>query len=197
MPLRQAKIERITKETSIKAKLVVDGKGSAKIKTPINFLNHMLESFAKHGLFDLELLVKGDIHVDQHHTVEDTGIVLGNAFKKALGDKKGIYRSGSFAYPMDEALAVVAVDISGRPFLQFEAEFKRRMCGDLDTDVIEDFFQGFVMGLQANVAVHMHIGRSDHHKIEAIFKAFGKAMMMACMRNSRIGKQVLSTKGKL
>ncbi len=197
MKKRQSKITRQTKETNIFIKLNIDGKGESKIQTPINFLNHMLESFSKHGLFDLEIKAEGDIKVDQHHTIEDIGIVLGQAFKEALGDKKGINRSGSFAYPMDEALAVVAVDLGGRPFLKFDAKFKRRICGDLDTDILTDFFQGFSTNLGANIAIVMPYGRSDHHKIEAIFKAFAKALMMACERNARIGSNVLSTKGRI
>ena len=141
------------------------------------------------------MTAEGDLHVDQHHLVEDCGIILGQAFKKALGDKKGINRAGYFVYPMDEALAVVAVDIGGRPYLQFEAEFKRRFCGELDTDLLEDFFQGFAASLGANVVVRMPYGRSDHHKIEATFKAFAKAMKMACSVDPRAIENVPSTKG--
>jgi imidazoleglycerol-phosphate dehydratase len=140
---------------------------------------------------------KGDLEVDQHHLVEDCGIVLGKAFKKALGDKKGINRTGYFVYPMDEALAIVAVDISGRPYLQFDVKFKRRFCGDLDTDLLEDFFQAFATGLEANIVVRMPYGRSDHHKIEAIFKALGKAMKMACSKDKRAIENIPSTKGKI
>jgi imidazoleglycerol-phosphate dehydratase len=193
--MRTAEIKRHTKETNIFIHLNIDGAGEYKIQTPIGFLTHMLESFAKHALFDMKLQAEGDLHVDQHHLVEDCGIVLGQAFKKALGDKKGINRAGYFVYPMDEALAVVAVDISGRPYLQFDATFKRRFCGDLDTDLLEDFFQGFASNLGANVAVRMPYGRSDHHKIEAIFKAFAKAMKMACSTDPRAIENIPSTKG--
>jgi len=195
--MRQSKIHRTTNETNISILLNIDGKGEYNIHTPIGFFTHTLESFAKHGLFDITMTADGDLHVDQHHLVEDCGIVLGQAFKQALGDKKGINRAGYFVYPMDEALAVVAVDISGRPFLQFDAEFKRRFCGELDTDLVEDFFQGFAMSLGANVVVRMPYGRSDHHKIEATFKAFAKAMKMACATDPRAIENIPSTKGMI
>src|SRR3989344_180689 len=172
--MRTSTIKRKTKETDISIRLNIDGKGKYKIKAPIGFFTHMLESFAKHGLFDVELNVKGDTQVDQHHTVEDTGIVLGLAFRKALGDKKGINRAGYFIYPMDEALAIAALDISGRPYLKFNAKFRRRFCGELDTDLLEDFFYGFSAGLGANIALKVEYGRSGHHKKEALFKAFAK-----------------------
>lgn len=193
--MRKVKVERETKETKIKIELNLDGTGQYDVKIPIGFFAHMLESFAKHGLFDLNIEAKGDFKVDQHHTIEDIGIVLGQAFKKALGNKKGINRAGYFVYPMDEALAVVAIDIGGRPCLQYDAEFKERFCGDFDTDVLEDFFYGFSIGLGANVAVRMPYGRSDHHKIEAIFKALGKAMKMACSLDKRAIENIPSTKG--
>jgi imidazoleglycerol-phosphate dehydratase len=195
--MRISKIQRTTKETNISIHLNLDGKGEYNIQTPIGFFTHTLESFAKHGLFDLMITAKGDLHVDQHHLVEDCGIVLGQAFKQALGDKKGINRAGYFVYPMDEALAVVAIDIGGRPYLQFDAEFKRRFCGELDTDLLEDFFQGFAINLGANVVVRMPYGRSDHHKIEAIFKAFAKAMKMACYTDPRAIENIPSTKGMI
>jgi imidazoleglycerol-phosphate dehydratase len=195
MKKRKAKIKRLTKETKIIAELNVDGKGEGVIKSQIDFFAHMLSTFAKTGCFDLKLNIQGDLNVDQHHTVEDTGIVLGQAFKKALGNKKGINRAGFFVYPMDEALAVVAVDISGRPYLQLDAKFKRRFCGDLDTDLIEDFFQAFTSNLGANIVVRMPYGRSDHHKIEAIFKAFGRAMKTACSKDKRMLNEIPSTKG--
>jgi len=193
--MRTANISRKTKETEIKVALNIDGKGKYEIKTPIGFFTHMLEAFAKHGLFDINLDVKGDMEVDQHHTIEDTGIVLGQAFSKALGDKKGINRAGYFIFPMDEALAIAALDISGRPYLKFDAKFKRRFCGDFDTDLLEDFFYGFSVGLQANAAVKIAYGRSDHHKIEALFKAFAKAMKTACSKDKRALKEMPSTKG--
>src|SRR3989338_9132996 len=193
--MRTAKISRKTKETKIEAKLNIDGKGKYDIKTPIGFFTHMLEAFAKHGLFDINMDVKGDLGVDQHHTVEDTGIVLGQAFKETLGNKKGINRAGYFIFPMDEALAVAALDISGRPYLKFNAKFKRRFCGELDTDLLEDFFYGFSIGLGANLALQLQYGRSDHHKIEALFKAFAKAMKTACSKDKRALKEMPSTKG--
>ncbi len=194
---RTAKIHRKTQETDISVTLAIDGQGNFEIDSSIGFFDHMLSAFAKHGLFDLTFFAKGDLHVDQHHLVEDCGIVLGQAFKQALGDKKGINRAGYFVYPMDEALAVVAVDISGRPYLQFDAEFKRRFCGELDTDLLEDFFQAFSVHLGANVVVRMPYGRSDHHKIEAIFKAFAKAMKMACSKDPRAIENIPSTKGMI
>ena len=193
--MRKSKLERKTKETEIKIQLNIDGKGKYKIQTPVGFLTHMLNAFTKHGLFDIKMKVKGDLEVDQHHTIEDCGIALGQAFKKALGDKRGINRAGYFVYPMDDALAVVAIDIGGRPYLQFDAEFKRRFCGELDTDLLEEFFYGFAVNLGANVVVRMSYGRNDHHKIEAIFKAFAKAMKMACSKDSRAIGAIPSTKG--
>ncbi len=195
--MRTALVERKTKETDITVEINIDGSGKSSICSPIGFLNHMLEAFGKHGLFDLQIAAKGDTEVDQHHTVEDCGIVLGQAFKKALGDKKGINRAGYFVFPMDEALAVVAVDIAGRPYLQFDAEFKQRYCGELDTDLLEDFFYGFAVSLGGNIAVRMPYGRSDHHKIETVFKAFAKAMKMACSTDPRAIKDIPSTKGMI
>lgn len=192
--MRTSKINRKTKETDIKIKLNIDGKGKSQIKTPIGFFSHMLEAFAKHGLFDIKIDAKGDLEVDQHHTVEDVGIVLGQAFKEALGDKKGINRAGYFIYPMDESLAIVALDLSGRPYLKFNAKFKRRFCGDFDTDLLEDFFYGFSVGLGANIAVKIDYGRSDHHKIEALFKAFAKSMKTACSKDKRALNELPSTK---
>ena len=195
--MRTAKIERNTKETQISIDINIDGTGNYEIQTPIGFFNHMLEAFAKHGLFDISIKAEGDLEVDQHHFVEDCGIVLGQAFKKALGNKKGINRAGYFVYPMDEALAVVAVDIGGRPYLQYDAEFKRRYCGELDTDLIEDFFQGIAINLGGNIVVRMPYGRSDHHKIEAVFKAFAKSMKMACSTDPRAIENIPSTKGMI
>ena len=192
---RTAKIERKTKETRISMELNIDGNGNYEIETPIGFLTHMLEGFSKWGTFDLKMRAAGDIEVDQHHTVEDIGIVLGQAFDQALGDRKGINRAGFFALPMDEALAIVAVDISGRPYLNFECEFKRRECGGLDTDLIQDLFQGFANSLKATIAVKVPDGRSDHHKLEAVFKAFGKAMRMACSKDPKMIGDIPSTKG--
>jgi imidazoleglycerol-phosphate dehydratase len=195
--MRTSTITRHTTETQIDIELNIDGSGVYKIETPISFLTHMLEGFAKHGLFDITLTANGDVHVDQHHLVEDCGIALGQAFRKALGDKKGINRAGYFVFPMDEALAVVAIDIGGRPYLQFDATFARQMCGELDTDLLEDFFYGFAVNLMANVVVRMPYGRSDHHKIEATFKAFAKAMKMACATDPRAMDSIPSTKGMI
>lgn len=192
---RRSSIKRKTKETDISVVVNIDGAGVSQIKTPIGFFDHMLEAFAKHGLFDIQLEAKGDIEIDQHHLVEDCGIVIGQAFKGALGDKKGINRAGFFVYPMDEALAVVAVDIGGRSHLQYDVTFKRRLCGELDTDVLHDFFDAFAANLGANIVVRMAYGRSDHHKIEAVFKAFGKAMKMACSTDPRMLDDIPSTKG--
>ena len=192
---RKAQIYRKTKETDIKIELNIDGKGKADIKTPIPFLSHLLENFAKHGLFDLKIRAKGDIEIDQHHTVEDIGICLGQAFKEALGDKKGINRSGYFVFPLDEALSVVAVDISGRAFLNFDCKFKKEKIGDLDSDLIKEFFWGFVRHLEATLHIRALCGENEHHKAESIFKAFGKAMKMACSKEKRILKELPSTKG--
>ena len=195
--MRNSKLARKTEETDIEIMLDIGGKGDYNIKTPIGFFTHMLESFAKHGLFDLKINAKGDLEVDQHHTIEDTGIALGQAFKEALGDKKGINRAGYFIFPMDDALAIAAVDISGRPYLKFDAKFRRRNCGGLDTDLLEDFFYGFSAGLGANLALKVEYGRSDHHKIEALFKAFAKAMKTACSKDRRAFNNLQSTKGLL
>ncbi|MCK5040442.1 MAG: imidazoleglycerol-phosphate dehydratase HisB [Candidatus Aenigmarchaeota archaeon] len=193
--MRTAKIKRKTNETDISLSVNIDGSGTYGIESPVGFFGHMLETFSKHGLFDISMTIKGDLETDQHHTIEDCGIVLGEAFKKALGDKRGINRAGYFVYPMDEALAVVAVDIGGRPYLQYDAEFKRRFCGDFDTDLLEDFFQAFATNLGANLVVRMPYGRSDHHKIEAIFKAFARSMNMACSKDKRRIKEMPTTKG--
>lgn len=195
--MRISNIDRKTKETDIKIKINIDGKGKYNIKTPIGFLTHMLEAFSKHGLFDIDIKADGDLEVDQHHLVEDCGMVLGKAFKKALGEKKGINRAGYFVYPMDDSLAVVAIDIGGRPYLIFDAKFKRRRCGELDTDLIEEFFNAFSTSLGANIVVKMPYGKNDHHKIEAIFKAFSKAMKMACSTDKRAIKDIPSTKGMI
>lgn len=192
---RMGSVKRRTTETRIAATVRIEGRGNYEIETPVGFFNHVLESFAKHGMFDLTLKAEGDLHVDQHHLIEDCGVVLGEAFLRALGDKKGINRAGYFVYPMDEALAVVAVDIGGRPYLQYDVQFKRRFCGELDTDLLEDFLRAFAAHLRANVVVRMPFGRSDHHKMEAAFKALGKAMKMACSMDPRDIEGIPSTKG--
>ncbi|HIH09660.1 MAG TPA: imidazoleglycerol-phosphate dehydratase HisB [Candidatus Diapherotrites archaeon] len=192
--MRSATIERKTNETSIAVALHIEGKGNSSIDFPAMFFGHMLANFSKAGSLDLKINAKGDLEVDQHHTIEDTGITLGQAFRKALGDKKGINRAGFFVYPMDESLAMVSLDIGGRPFLQYNTKFRRRFCGGFDSDTLEDFFYGFSIGLGANVVVKA-TGRSDHHKIEAIFKAFGKATKMACSKDKRLKEYIPSTKG--
>lgn len=194
---RQATIHRQTNETDILAQLTMEGRGIYEIKTPVGFFTHMLESFTKHGLFDLKLTAAGDLQVDQHHLIEDCGIVLGECFKTALADKRGINRAGYFVYPMDEALALVAVDLSGRPYLQYEATFTRRFCGDMDTDLLPDFFQALSVHMAANLVVRMPFGRSDHHKMEAVFKALGKALKMACSKDPRAIADIPSTKGEI
>lgn len=195
--MRKATIHRQTKETDIRMGLNVDGRGRYKVSTGIRFFDHMLELFAHHGGFDLELKASGDLDVDQHHTVEDVGIVLGQAFSKALGDKKGILRAGYFVMPMDETLGLAAVDFSGRTSAVIDTKVKTRLVGDLQSELVFDFFEGFARG--ANAAVHLKImyGRSNHHKIESLFKAFGRALRAACWRDKRMAKLIPSTKGLL
>ena len=195
--MRSAKVNRKTRETAIKIKINIDGAGKSRIKSQIGFLSHMLETLAKHGLFDIDADIKGDVHVDQHHTVEDTGIALGQAFKNSLGDKKGLRRAGFFICPMDEALVLVAIDVSGRPYLKMDARFRRKKIGDLYIDSLEDFFQGFVSALGANLHVKVYYGRSDHHKVEAIFKAFGRSLYQVCEIERRLKGKIPSTKGQL
>ena len=195
--MRRASITRNTKETQIQATLRVEGRGKYHISTGIRFLDHMLELFTKHGGFDLTLQAAGDLDVDQHHTVEDVGIVLGQLFSQALGDRRGINRAGYFVLPMDETLAVVAVDLGGRPALVYKDLVKTRLVGDLQSELVEDFFGGFVNHLGANLHAKVLYGRSNHHKIEAIFKCFARAMRYACSRDARLKEQLPSTKGLL
>src|SRR4051812_14976914 len=195
--MRSAALERNTKETRIAAELRIEGRGRYSISTGIRFLDHMLELFAKHGGFDLTLNAKGDLDVDQHHTVEDVGIVLGQLFSKALGDRRGINRAGYFVLPMDETLAVVALDLGGRPALVYKDRVKVRLVGDLQTELVEDFFGGFVNHAGANLHALVKYGRSNHHKIEAIFKCFARAMKYACSTDRRLRDQLPSTKGLL
>ncbi|MDR0323798.1 MAG: imidazoleglycerol-phosphate dehydratase HisB [Treponema sp.] len=209
---RIAEIERKTKETEIFIKLDIDGKGSAKLDYPLGFMSHMLNTFARHGLFDMELRAKGDLEVDQHHLVEDTGIVLGQCFSKALGEKRGIRRNGSCLFPMDESLARAAVDMSGRPFLYFDALLSSAPLVSLpkedlscppdtvyefQTSVIEDFWQSFTSAAGCNLHLEVLRGRSDHHKIEALFKAAARAIRFACEYDERSRDAVPSTKGSL
>src|SRR5882724_5155216 len=197
MKIRKASIERITKETQIRGSLTIDGQGTYQISTGVRFFDHMLELFTKHGGFDLKLKADGDLDIDQHHTVEDVGIVLGQLFSKALGDRRGINRAGYFVLPMDETLAVVAVDLGGRPALVYKDRVKVRLVGDLQTELVHDFFDGFVNNCGANVHVEIRYGRSNHHKIEAIYKCFARAMKFACSKDRRLKDQLPSTKGLL
>ncbi len=195
--LRTASFERNTTETRISIKLTVEGGGHYKVSTGIRFFDHMLELFTRHGAFDLELKCDGDLDVDQHHTVEDVGITLGEAFDRALGDKRGILRAGYFLMPMDETLAIAAIDLSGRAAFAVETKVRARLVGDLQTELVTDFFEGFARGARANVHVKTMYGRSNHHKIEAIFKAFARALRVACSRDKQLGEMLPSTKGLL
>ena len=194
---RKSTVERITKETQIRGSLTIEGKGRYEISTGIRFFDHMLELFAKHGGFDLKIEATGDLDVDQHHTVEDVGIALGQLFAQALGDRKGINRAGYFVMPMDETLAVVAVDLSGRPALVYDAPTRFRLVGDLQTELLHDFFDGFVVHCGANLHAKVLYGRSNHHKIEGIFKCFARALRFACSTDARMKDQLPSTKGLL
>jgi imidazoleglycerol-phosphate dehydratase len=195
--VRKGVVVRDTNETRISIVLTVEGKGVYKVSTGIRFFDHMLELFTRHGAFDLELTCKGDLDVDQHHTVEDVGIALGEAFDRALGDKRGILRAGYFIMPMDETLAIAAVDLSGRAAFAVDAKVKTRLVGDLQSELVTDFFEGFARGARANVHVKTMYGRSNHHKIEAIFKCFARAMRYACSTDARLKTQLPSTKGLL
>lgn len=194
--IRQAEISRRTKETDITMKLVLDGSGEADIDTGIGFFDHMMTSFAKHGLFDLKLKVTGDLIVDCHHTIEDVGIVLGEAVKKAVGDKKAIRRYGDIILPMDEALIMCAVDLSGRPYLVFDGNFTSDRVGYFDTQMVREFFYAVSYSAAMNLHIRQISGENDHHIIEGMFKAFAKALDEATLTDSRI-KSVLSTKGTL
>ena len=195
--MRSASVERNTKETQIRGSLKIEGRGRYDISTGIRFFDHMLELFTKHGGFDLTLKATGDLDVDQHHTVEDVGIVLGQLVSKALGDRKGINRAGYFVMTMDETLAVVALDLGGRPALVYKDKVKVRLVGDLQTELIEDFFGGFVNHAGANLHAEVRYGRSNHHKIEAIFKCFARALRYACSKDARLKELLPSTKGLL
>jgi imidazoleglycerol-phosphate dehydratase len=195
--MRQARLERKTNETDIRLALKIDGRGTYKIATGIRFFDHMLELFARHGGFDLELACRGDLDVDQHHTVEDVGIALGEAFEQALGDKKGILRAGYFLMPMDETLGVAAIDFGGRTSAIIETKVNVRYVGDLQAELVFDFFEGFARGARANVHLKVLYGRSNHHKIEALFKAFARALRVACSKDKRLAKMLPSTKGLL
>lgn len=195
--MRTASIARKTNETEIAISLSVDGRGQYRITTGIGFFDHMLELFARHGAFDLDLNCKGDLRVDQHHTVEDVGIALGEAFDRALGDKKGILRAGYFLMPMDETLGLASVDFGGRAATVVETKVRTRLVGDLQAELVYDFFEGFARGARANVHARVMYGRSSHHKIEALFKAFARAVRVACSQDERLREMLPSTKGLL
>jgi imidazoleglycerol-phosphate dehydratase len=195
--VRRATITRKTRETRITLRLALDGKGRYDVATGIRFLDHMLELFARHGGFDLTLQARGDLDVDQHHTVEDIGIALGEAISSALGNRRGINRAGYFLMPMDETLAVAAVDLGGRIHTVVNLRLKVRKVGDLQAELVTDFFEGFAQGARANVHVKVLYGRSSHHHVEAVFKAFARALRVACARDRRLARMLPSTKGLL
>jgi imidazoleglycerol-phosphate dehydratase len=195
--MRKATIHRVTKETQIRISLAIDGRGRYEVSTGIRFFDHMLELFAHHGGFDLKLKAHGDLDVDQHHTVEDVGIVLGQAFDEALGSKRGILRAGYFLMPMDESMGVAAVDFCGRTACVVDAKVRTGFVGDLQVELVHDFFEGFARGARANVHVRVLYGRSSHHRIEALYKAFARAVRAACWRDRRMARLLPSTKGVL
>ncbi len=195
--MRRATIKRSTKETQITLRLALDGKGRYDVSTGIRFLDHMLELFARHGGFDLTIRARGDLDVDQHHTVEDIGIALGEATSSALGNRRGINRAGYFVMPMDETLAVAAVDLGGRIHTVVDLRLKVRQVGDLQAELITDFFEGFAQGARANVHAKVFYGRSSHHHVEAVFKAFARALRVACAKDRRMARMLPSTKGLL
>ena len=195
--LRRATIHRKTNETDIRLRLNLDGRGTSRVSTGIRFFDHMLDLVARHGGFDLALDATGDLDVDQHHTVEDTGIALGEGVFKALGDKRGILRAGYFLMPMDETLAAAAVDLGGRPYCVCNAKISAKRVGDFQTELAEDFFQGFAQAARANVHVRVLYGRSSHHQVEAMFKAFARALRFAVSRDRRLRHVLPSTKGLL
>ena len=197
MKARTASLHRQTTETGIRIRLNLDGRGKYSVSTGIRFLDHILELFARDGGFDLDIEAHGDLDVDQHHTVEDVGIALGETLLRALGTKKGINRAGYFVMPMDETLALASVDLSGRPYLVLQAPIRARLVGDLQSELLEDFFQGFATSAKANVHLKIFYGRSSHHAIEALFKALARALRYACSRDARLKDQLPSTKGLL
>jgi imidazoleglycerol-phosphate dehydratase len=195
--VRRAVIDRQTRETQIRVRLGIEGRGRYDIRTGIRFLDHMLELATRHGAFDLEIRAAGDLEVDQHHTVEDLGIALGEAVAKALGTRRGINRAGYFIMPMDETLAVAAIDLGGRPHAVVDLGLKVRTVGDLQSELIHDFFEGFALGARANVHVKVFYGRSSQHRVEAVFKAFGRALRVACSKDRQLARMLPSTKGLL
>src|SRR5258708_3378038 len=194
---RTATLHRKTNETDIRIRLNLDGRGISCVATGIRFLDHMLDLVARHGAFDLTVEAKGDLDVDQHHTVEDLGIALGEAVARALGSKRGINRAGYFVMPMDETLAVAAIDLSGRPHAVVDTKVRTARVGDLQAELVHDFFDGFALGARANVHVTVLYGRSTHHKVEAVFKAFARALRVACAKDKRLARMLPSTKGLL
>jgi imidazoleglycerol-phosphate dehydratase len=195
--VRKAIVHRKTAETEIHINLNIEGQGKYKVSTGIRFFDHMLELFTRHGGFDLKLAARGDLDVDQHHTVEDVGIALGEVFDRALGNRRGILRAGYFLMPMDETLGLAAVDFGGRAVAVVETKVRASRVGDLQTELVDDFFEGFARGARANVHVRVLYGRSSHHKIEALFKAFARALRVACSRDKQLGRMLPSTKGLL
>ncbi|HQT25397.1 MAG TPA: imidazoleglycerol-phosphate dehydratase HisB [Burkholderiales bacterium] len=195
--MRKAKVERRTLETNISVSIDLDGKGKSSVSTGIGFFDHMLDQIAKHGLIDIEIEAKGDLHIDGHHTVEDIGITLGQAFSKALGEKKGVFRYGHAYVPLDEALSRVVIDLSGRPGLDLQADFTRAMVGEFDLELVREFFQGFVNHALVTVHIDNLKGKNAHHQCETIFKAFGRALRMACQIDPRLEGGTPSTKGSL
>tara|TARA_B100000315_G_scaffold226333_1_gene233194 strand:+ start:430 stop:1017 length:588 start_codon:yes stop_codon:yes gene_type:complete len=195
--MRRARIDRQTAETQITIRLGIEGRGRCSVSTGIRFLDHMLELLARHGAFDLDLEANGDLDVDQHHTVEDVGIALGEAVAKAVGSRRGINRAGYFVMPMDETLGVAAIDLGGRPHAVVDLRLRVQRVGDLQSELIQDFFEGFAQGARANVHVKVLYGRSSHHQVEALFKAFARALRVACDKDPRMAKQLPSTKGLL
>ncbi len=195
--MRKASVRRTTNETDIRVKLNLDGRGRARVQTGIRFFDHMLELVARHAALDLELTARGDLDVDQHHTVEDVGLVLGEAVRRALGSKRGILRAGYFLLPMDETLAAVAIDLSGRPCCVCRWKLRARRVGDLQTELLEDFFRAFAQTAGANVHLRLFYGRSSHHQVEALFKAFARALRFAATRDPQLKRILPSTKGLL
>ena len=195
--MRRALVERRTTETRITIRLGLEGRGRYTVSTGIRFLDHMLELVARHGAFDLQIDAAGDLDVDQHHTVEDVGIALGEAVAKAIGSRRGINRAGYFVMPMDETLGVAAIDLSGRPHAVVDTRLRVRLVGDLQSELLHDFFEGFAQGARANVHLKVLYGRSSHHQVEALFKAFARALRVACEKDDRMARQLPSTKGLL
>ena len=193
--MRRARIERRTTETQITVRLGIEGQGRYEVSTGIRFLDHMLELVARHGAFDLRIDAAGDLDVDQHHTVEDVGIALGEAVAKAVGSRRGINRAGYFVMPMDETLGVAAIDLGGRPHAVVDLRLRVRLVGDLQSELLHDFFEGFALGARANVHLKVLYGRSTHHQVEALFKAFARALRVACEKDDRMAKRLPSTKG--